>query len=51
MIKEDRKPGYPVKVPDDELQKLPPAEAENSSPSEDSKPHLNTGGRPGNKTC
>ena len=50
-MKEGRKPEYPKKTPDDELQKSAHTKAENSSPTGDSNPHSGIGGRRGKQTC
>ena len=50
-MKEGRKPKYPEKTPGDELQKMPHAKTEDSSPKRDSNPHSSIGGRLGKQTC
>ena len=47
-MKEGRKPGYPEKTYDDEIQILEP---DNSNPNRDSNPHQTIGGGPGMQTC
>ena len=50
-MKEGRKLEYPVKTPDDELQKCHIPKPENSSPKRDSNPHSSIGDRQGKQTC
>ena len=49
----ERKPEYPEKTPDDELQKMPHSllKPEDSSPKPDSNPRSSIGGRLGKQTC
>ena len=49
-MKKGRKSEYPEKTPDDELQKMPHVKALESSPSWDSNPHTNIGGKLGKQT-
>ena len=48
-MKEGRKPEYPEKTLDDELQKIP--HTEDPSPKRDSNPRSSIGGRLGKQTC
>ena len=50
-MKEGRKPEYPDKTPDDDLQKMPHTKPENSSPNRDSNQHSSIGGRLGKQMC
>ena len=50
-MKEGRKPEYPEKTPDDELQKMSHTKARSSSPKRDSNPHNSIGGRLEKPTC
>ena len=46
----ERKPEYPEKTPDDELQKMPHTKARNSSLKRDSYPHSSIDDRIGKQT-
>ena len=50
-MKEERKPEYPEKTPEEELQKCHTLKPENSSPDRDSNPHSGIGDRLGKQTC
>ena len=50
-MKEGRKPEYPEKTPDDELQKMAHAKTKNASPNWDLNLHSSIGGRQGKQTC
>ena len=50
-MKVGRKPEYPEKTPDDELQKCHILQSEDSSPWGDSSPHSSIGDRLGKQTC
>ena len=49
-MKEERKPEYPEKTPDKELQKMPRTTVRTFKPHQDSNPHSSIDGRVGKKT-